>query len=138
MFAALTVLIERVAQAQRCSGMHRLVADRHLVNVALVEKRGEGCPFDLLGSLRCEFLHADPGTVGRGRRSTTLRTCGRAAAHATPHRRRKVPAAGQPDITVKPVTATHRRQRGVAQRLDHGLTRKHAAARQGVHVVNAR
>ena len=46
LFAALTVLNRRVAQ--RWTGLYRLTADRHLVNVALVDKLGEVCPSDLL------------------------------------------------------------------------------------------
>lgn len=46
LFAALTVLNERVAQ--RWTAVYRLAPDRHLVNVALVDKLGEVCPSYLL------------------------------------------------------------------------------------------
>lgn len=41
-----TVLDERVAQ--RWTGVYRLAADGHLINVALVDKPREVCPSDLL------------------------------------------------------------------------------------------
>ena len=46
LFAASTVLNKRVAQ--RGTGVYRLTAERHLVNVTLVDKLGEVCPSDLL------------------------------------------------------------------------------------------